>query len=86
MRLLTLGDDGEYCLVEFLGDNILRYAILSHTWGADDEEITFKDLIEGTGKTKADYRKVKFCQKQATNDNLDYFCVDTCCIIQTHHQ
>lgn len=80
MRLLTLRDDGEYCLVEFLGDNIPRYAILSHTWGADDEEVTFKNLVEGTGRTKAGYRKIQFCQKQAANDNLDYFWVDTCCI------
>ena len=80
MRLLKLKDDGEFSLVEFVGDNIPRYAILSHTWGADDEEITYKDLVEGTGKDKAGYEKIRFCGKQAANDGLQYSWVDTCCI------
>jgi hypothetical protein len=79
MRLLKL-KDGEFSLVEFVGDNIPRYAILSHTWGADDEEVTFKDLVEGTGKDKAGYEKIRFCGKQAANDGLQYSWVDTCCI------
>jgi len=79
MRLLKL-KDGEFSLVEFVGDNIPRYAILSHTWGADDEEVTFKDIVEGTGKDKAGYEKIRFCGKQAANDSLQYFWVDTCCI------
>jgi hypothetical protein len=80
MRLLERKEDGELSLAEFVGDNIPRYAILSHTWGADNEECTFKDLVEGTGKTKAGYSKIKFCGEQAANDNLRYFWVDTCCI------
>ena len=79
MRLLKL-KDGEFSLVEFVGDNIPRYAILSHTWGADGEEVTFKDLVEGTGKDKAGYEKIRFCGKQAANDGLQYSWVDTCCI------
>jgi hypothetical protein len=61
-------------------DDIPRYAILSHTWGADSEEVTFKDLIRGTGKNKVGYKKVEFCQKQAASDGLQYFWVDICCI------
>ncbi|RYP03115.1 hypothetical protein DL765_010598 [Monosporascus sp. GIB2] len=80
MRLLRLEDDGEYSLIEFVGHNIPRYAILSHTWGADDEELTFKDLVGGTGKNKAGYRKIRFCGKQAAHDGLQFFWVDTCCI------
>ncbi|KAF1996944.1 HET-domain-containing protein [Amniculicola lignicola CBS 123094] len=80
MRLLRLQDDGEFSLVEFFGKEIPPYAILSHTWGADGEEFTFKDLEEGTGKTKAGYSKIRFCGKQAADDNLQYFWVDTCCI------
>src|ERR1700722_15908795 len=80
MRLLKLKDDGEFSLIEFVGNNIPRYAILSHTWGADDEEVTFKDLMEGTGKGKAGYEKIRFCGKQAANDGLQYSWVDTCCI------
>ncbi|KAI9775928.1 MAG: hypothetical protein M1839_000717 [Geoglossum umbratile] len=80
MRLLRLENDGEFSLVEFIGKNIPCYAILSHTWGSDDEELTFNDLVNGTGKSKAGYRKIRFCGKQAANDGLQFFWVDTCCI------
>ena len=80
MRLLRLKDDGEFSLVEYVGRNIPRYAVLSHTWGMDDEEVTFKDLLDGTGKSKAGYRKIRFCGNQATKDGLQYVWVDTCCI------
>ncbi|KAH7122343.1 hypothetical protein B0J11DRAFT_463994 [Dendryphion nanum] len=80
MRLLRLEDDGEFSLTEYLGNNIPRYAILSHTWGADDEEFTFKDLVKGTGKSKVGYSKIQFCAKQAAKDGLQFFWVDTCCI------
>lgn len=80
MRLLRLEDDGKFSLIEFVGDNIPHYAILSHTWGADDEEVTYKDLVDGTGMSKAGYSKIRFCGKHAANDSLQFFWVDTCCI------
>jgi hypothetical protein len=80
MRLLKLKGDGEFSLIEFIGDNIPRYAILSHTWGEDGEEVTFKDLMKCTGKSKAGYQKTRFCGEQAAADGLQYFWVDTCCI------
>jgi hypothetical protein len=67
-------------LTEEVGKNIPRYAILSHTWGEDHEEVTLKDLVDGIGETKAGYRKIRFCGKQAAKDGLQYFWVDTCCI------
>ena len=67
--------------MEFIGNEIPRYAILSHTWGADNEEVIFKDLMERTGKiNKAGYKKIQFCGQQAAIDALQYFWVDTCCI------
>ncbi|KAF1995465.1 hypothetical protein P154DRAFT_526268 [Amniculicola lignicola CBS 123094] len=60
MRLLRLEDDGGFSLVEHVGKNIPQYAILSHTWGADHEEVTFRDLTEGISKSKAGYRKLTF--------------------------
>ena len=55
MRLLECSSTGEFVLTEdFVGDDVPRYAILSHTWGADNEEVTFKDLMDGTGKDKVD--------------------------------
>ena len=80
MRLLKLKDDGDFSLIEFIDDEIPQYAILSHTWGADDEEVTFNDIVKGTGKSKAGYTKIRFSGKQATKDGLHYFWVDTCCI------
>ncbi|OCK90675.1 HET-domain-containing protein [Cenococcum geophilum 1.58] len=85
MRLLELKDNGDFSLTEFIGDNIPRYAILSHTWGADSEEVTCKDLAEGTGKNKAGYNKIRFCGERAACDGLQYFWVDTCCIDKTNN-
>ena len=81
MRLLQLKDEGEFSLVEFVGKNIPRYAILSHTWGEDHEEVTFNDLVKGIASTRpAGYRKILFCAKRAVHDHLQYVWVDTCCI------
>jgi hypothetical protein len=80
MRLLRLNENGDLSLVEYQGNDIPRYAILSHTWGADHEEITFRDLVEGTGADKLGYKKVLFSKQQAAKDRLQYFWIDTCCI------
>lgn len=80
MRLLQLEDDGEFSLVNFSSRDIPQYAILSHTWGADHEEVTFRDLEKRTGTSKAGYCKLTFCANQALHDNLQFFWVDTCCI------
>lgn len=61
MRLLKFGSRGKLSLpVDFIED-IPRYAILSHTWGADGDEVTFNDLKNGSGKSKAGYAKIRFC-------------------------
>jgi hypothetical protein len=80
MRLLRRNSDGGYNLAEFIGDAIPCYAVLSHTWGADHEEVTLKDLRKGTGTAKTGYKKIDFCGDQAAEDGLSYFWVDTCCI------
>jgi hypothetical protein len=82
MRLLECDKDGEFIITSF--DNELPpYAILSHTWGADKEEVTFADLVKGDGKAKRGYEKIRFCGEQAQQDGLQYFWVDTCCIDKT---
>jgi hypothetical protein len=78
MRLLQINDNGTFGLTEFGGTNIPPYAILSHTWG--EGEVLFRDIVDGTGKDKPGYCKLTFCGKQAANDGLQYFWVDTCCI------
>jgi hypothetical protein len=80
MHLLQLGANDELSLAEFYGNQIPKYAILSHTWIANHEEVTFKDIMKGKGKAKAGYEKLRFIAKQATLDGLHYFWVDTCCI------
>jgi hypothetical protein len=83
MRLLERKDNDEFGLTKDLVKNIPAYAILSHTWGDGDQEVTYKDLAEGSGKSKAGYQKIRFCGEQATRDGLRYFWVDTCCINKT---
>ena len=86
MRLVERNSAGEFSLTkDFVGDDVPGYAILSHTWGLDTEEVTFKDLIDGTGKHKNGYNKIWFCGKQAKRDGLQYFWVDTCCIDKSNN-
>jgi hypothetical protein len=80
MRLLEINNDGSFGLTKFAANEIPSYAILSHTWDADDQEVTFQDLINGVGSSKKGYKKIKFCGKQAQKDGLRYFWVDSCCI------
>jgi len=56
------------------------YAILSHTWGLEADEVTFDDLASNAGKDKPGYKKIRFCGEQARQDGLQYFWIDTCCI------
>ena len=83
MRLLEPDGKGAFSLTDDLVNNIPTYAILSHTWGDVDEEVTYKDLVEGLGESKAGYQKIRFCGEQAAQDGLRYFWVDTCCINKT---
>jgi hypothetical protein len=65
-------------LEEFFGDNVPRYAILSHTWG--DEEVSFVEFSLGQPTTKFGYRKILYTCRQAIIDKLYYAWIDTCCI------
>lgn len=66
-------------LITFSNDSHPPYAILSHLW-YEGEEVTFNDLIAGTGTEKAGYDKFLSCGQQAVADGLQYFWVETCCI------
>ncbi|KAF7503672.1 hypothetical protein GJ744_003401 [Endocarpon pusillum] len=80
MRLLKVNLDGSFSLTSIVSNKIPRYAILSHTWEADDQEVTFRDLVDGLGESKAGYRKIRFCGQQANLDGIQYFWIDSCCI------
>lgn len=78
MRLLEMKSPGEFSLIQVANRDPPPYAILSHTW--TDQEVTYQDLISGTGNSKSGYEKIKFCGERAASDGLQYFWVDTCCI------
>ncbi|KAH6881269.1 heterokaryon incompatibility protein-domain-containing protein, partial [Alternaria rosae] len=65
-------------LEEFLGTDIPRYAILSHTWG--DGEVSFADFTSGQPTVRSGYQKIIFTCQQAIKDKIGYAWVDTCCI------
>jgi hypothetical protein len=85
MRLLKYAEDGELTTISFDDNAIPPYAILSHTWGADTEEVSFTDLTKSSGKDKPGYKKIRFCGEQASRDGLEYFWIDTCCINKENH-
>lgn len=86
MRLLKVDKNGEFSTLtdDIVGDTP-SYAILSHTWDEDHEEISFKDLKTGPRTDKAGYRKLKFCAEQAARDELRFIWVDTCCIDKSNN-
>ncbi|KAI9687992.1 MAG: hypothetical protein M1820_010354 [Bogoriella megaspora] len=56
------------------------YAILSHTWGPEEDEVLFEDVKKGTAKPKRAYAKIKSCADLAISHNYKYVWIDTCCI------
>jgi hypothetical protein len=86
MRLLLRSETSKFTFTrEYISDNqIPPYAILSHTWGPDSEEVTFEDITNGIGEDKPGYEKIRFCGEQARQDGLLHFWIDTCCINKTN--
>lgn len=86
MRLLTWNSLDELVLTPDLHDDeVPPYAILSHTWGSDRDEVTFADLQQGRGSGKTGHQKIEFCGQQARKDQIKHFWVDTCCINKDNH-
>jgi len=79
MRLLEMNEDGDLSLKDH-PEKTEPYAILSHRWGEDHEEVTFKDVMEHTYKHKRGYAKIRGCGQQAKCGNHQLFWIDTCCI------
>jgi hypothetical protein len=80
MRLLQLEDNGDVSIGEYVEEDGLRYAILSHRWGKDQDEVTFKDMVKETGRNKKGFAKIRRCGEQAQKDGFELCWVDTCCI------
>jgi hypothetical protein len=75
MRLLKL-INGVVSLTENLAGQHVPYGILSHTWGRDEDEITFKDLKTAWREQKLDIKDSVPCGP----DGLEHFWIDTRCI------
>jgi len=58
------------------------YAILSHRWGSDEEEVTFQDWRNDHAKISArtGYVKILRACEEAKSRDLEYLWVDTNCI------
>ncbi|KAK0622697.1 heterokaryon incompatibility protein-domain-containing protein, partial [Immersiella caudata] len=79
MRLI---DVKSFALSEFFGSNIPHYAILSHTWGA--EEVTFQDWqnLKRASRMQG-FEKIRDACLQARRDGYRWLWVDTNCIDKT---
>ncbi|KAK3356831.1 hypothetical protein B0T25DRAFT_566160 [Lasiosphaeria hispida] len=64
----------------FLDDEAPPYAIVSHTWGDDHEELTLLDVDGTVDKPGIGSTKLRGCCRQAEKDGLAYAWMDTCCI------
>ncbi|KAH7009072.1 P-loop containing nucleoside triphosphate hydrolase protein [Microdochium trichocladiopsis] len=78
MRLLQRDNANNYTLTA--ADNTPPYAILSHTWGADEVVYTDIKARPSEWQQKVGYCKIQFCADQAKRHGLQHFWVDTCCI------
>lgn len=77
MRLINV----ETLKLEKFDNNIPPYAVLSHTWGDDIEEVSFHDIETGNiVKPGNGTIKLKGCCNQAKEDHLEYAWIDSCCI------
>ena len=76
MRLLKCPPVGSrFELTSFDDEHPPPYAILSHTW-ISDQEVTYNELLAGTGRDKTGYNKIYFCSKRAAADGLEFFWID----------
>ncbi|CAI0651463.1 unnamed protein product [Colletotrichum noveboracense] len=66
--------------LEEFHSNTPSYAILSHTWGQDHEEISFQDMQHESSFQRRFGIKLDGLCKQARSDGHRYVWIDTCCI------
>lgn len=86
MRLLNCGADGGFFDIKS-GSRAPFYAILSHLWGSEFDEILYRDILEDRARSKngtSGYQKLQFCQDWAKLDGLRYIWIDSFCIDKTN--
>lgn len=80
---------------EFFEANVPPYAILSHTWGPVNTEVSYQDMLYvvnaarrsqhsddeiGEIEARPGFKKIMECRRRAIDDGLQWVWVDTCCI------
>ena len=65
-------------LKQFVSENNISYAILSHRW--EDGEVLFEDASNLSTCSKAGLAKVRACCKVARERGFEWVWIDTCCI------
>ncbi|KAK4208667.1 heterokaryon incompatibility protein-domain-containing protein [Rhypophila decipiens] len=68
----------------FYGDPTEPYAVLSHTWGKEDEELSFQNMQHLEAQDTARRAKLDGTCAQARKDGFKYVWIDTCCIDKTN--
>lgn len=82
MRLLNVDT---FQFAEFFYQTPPPYAILSHTWGDDSEEVSYSNVLAGRLESpETRPAKVNGCCDQARADGYEYVWIDTCCIDKTN--
>ncbi|KAI3336604.1 heterokaryon incompatibility protein-domain-containing protein [Xylariaceae sp. AK1471] len=75
MRLINIETNK---IEEFVGNDVPKYAILSHTWGA--EEVSYQCFFDPNARTTDGYAKIGATCDMALRFGLRYVWVDSCCI------
>ena len=52
-------------LKSFHEHQVPQYAVLSHTWGPDEDEVTFQDMLNGSASKKLGFQKIVDCCREA---------------------
>ncbi|RMZ43851.1 hypothetical protein CA14_004034 [Aspergillus flavus] len=81
MRLINVQT---FALEEFFNEQVPPYAILSHTWGNDEDEVSFRDITERNTGDASWPVKFKGCCERAEKDGFTHAWIDTCCIDKTN--
>ncbi|KAF2994595.1 hypothetical protein E8E13_001964 [Curvularia kusanoi] len=85
MRLLNVHTKR---LHTFYGSSTPKYAILSHTWLSDHEEVIFSHIQSQQPSSWSHLpgaKKVDHTCQQAANDGYEWAWIDTCCIDKTNN-
>ncbi|KAF4875144.1 Vegetative incompatibility protein HET-E-1 [Colletotrichum siamense] len=76
MRLINVDT---LALEEFFGNDVPRYAILSHTWGPD--EVSFQDWkTMAVARERTGFQKIELARRHAFSQDIGYLWIDTNCI------